>query len=139
MVTGILGVWLALACARSAGSSFTEKRQASVERLRNGNVFKPVPPTTVPGVAATDAWETVKREFPELAEQPVEAALALVTTEGQGKMGPAGSLTPRYRDRLAWVFTVRDVEVFPLLGGALCRVPAGRPGVQSSRTAWCGS
>jgi hypothetical protein len=125
VLTAILGAWLTLARTTSASSSFTEKRQASVERLRNGLVFKPVPPTTVATVAATDAWETAKAEFPELSERPVQATLAFVTTESYGETGPDGSITPEYRDRLAWVFTVRDVEVFPLLGWGLVPGPGG--------------
>jgi hypothetical protein len=126
VLTAILGAWLDLANITSASSSFTERRQASVERLRNGLVFRPVEPTTAATVAAADAWETVQRENPGLPEAPVEAILALVTTESYGETGPDGSFTPKYKDRLAWVITMRDVEVFPLLGWGLVPGPDGK-------------
>jgi hypothetical protein len=113
---------------------FTESRQASLERHRNGLVMKPVSATAVPRVTAREAWATVEREYPVLPKVAVAATLALVTTEGHGEMAPDGSVTPKYNDRLTWVITLRDVEVLPLTGGPIHRPAARRMSGPSSPT-----
>lgn len=110
-----------------SSSPTTQVRELGATRKIGGRlVMAPVPAGVRPKINADAAVAQTIREDRRLSKvDSVDATLALITDEQYGRTNPDNSVTPYYKNHLAWVIAARGVTLSGGIGGPV--LPPGSP------------
>jgi hypothetical protein len=104
----------------SSGQGINVHRLSATQKVADRLVMKPVPAGVQPKIDAAAAVAAMGGQEGRLGKlDSVDVTLALITDEQYGHINADGSVTPSYKDLLAWVIVApRTMQLMPDFGPA---------------------
>lgn len=103
----------------SSGPTINVRHVSATQKILNRLVMKPVPAGVRPKInAAAAVAQMIGQEGRLRKLDSVDVTLALITDENYGRINTNadGTVTPYYKDLLAWVITAPGVQLLPDIG-----------------------